>query len=281
MSLDLFARVAQIAIPILLVLLGFWLFKLQKLHEKRLDALGEIYKRLLRAIVTLKAMTNPLIGANHEEVKKVIDDFGIFYEDHKIYLSPDIDKSLRDIDKKFQRMYIKFTMPAKDKGSREAGVPDEETWQEILNTLTEGDIPRLKLAFEDKFRQLLGINMVRFISWRIPIIIIILTLAIGAIYYQGMARDYKVEQYTLNVLAEQQSKSHISLDILKNGQYNLDVIKTNPKNIAALSTYKYKVNASYAIYSIVIAIIAIGLSALVVNLPRGERSKDNKPRGST
>lgn len=136
-------------------------FAREKLHEKRLQVIAELYERLATADAAFRGFLAPLqLGGKEEHRKQVIEalgkvsDFLNYFDGKRIYFDACLCSLLDAMEEPFRRAVAEFApyflTSAPDIAA--SGVQWEKARQEFM-----GKVPKLRAEIETRAREMLGV----------------------------------------------------------------------------------------------------------------------------
>jgi hypothetical protein len=134
-----------------------------KLHEKRLDIIAELYRRLSAANIAMSKLVSPMqFGGkeaekqNHDRAADACQQFRDYYLQHRIYFDVGLCEHLDGLDAKFWQIFIHYYMY--DSDDQEVARERRKTQLEAWDQASE-EVPPMLREIERSFRTLLGHEM--------------------------------------------------------------------------------------------------------------------------
>ncbi len=137
--------------------------RFSRLHEKRAEVIAELYKLLVKATWEAESFTSPMewVGEPDKKEKYIsatnaIAEYFRFFDQHRIYISPNLCAQLEDFAMKLRAPVIQFGVWVRhehltDKAAEQKNNAWDSAWASVKN-----DVPQLRVAIEAEFRMLLG-----------------------------------------------------------------------------------------------------------------------------
>jgi len=128
-----------------------------KLHEKRAEVIAELYKRLVRAMNSIRYMAEATQDPEKQPFKEQLtkdgakhgSEFWTYFDEHRIYFNRDLCEKLDKIRVEFEMVYI---------WDLTSGGPDDiKTWIKIWDKM-HIRIPEIRKDIENTFRKMLGVD---------------------------------------------------------------------------------------------------------------------------
>jgi hypothetical protein len=136
--------------------------RFSKLHEKRAEVLAELYRLLVAAYWEVSEFTSPLQVGDPDRKKQyasainAVASYFRFFDQHRIWLPPALCDPLEAFARQLRTptinlgVYLQIERPT-DKTLAE----QSEVWDRAWGAVND-DVPKLRLAIETEFRNLLG-----------------------------------------------------------------------------------------------------------------------------
>jgi len=139
-----------------------------ELHAKQGEVVTEIYSRLFDMERDLRSLAKPLQKSNEpsqdEKIDKVLQSgrrFEQYYKKHKIYLPPEICRSIEDLLEESRDIHRDFSVFSVHEPQK-SGLDTQEALEvltENWDRVNEDTIPDMKEQLESHFRELLGVEL--------------------------------------------------------------------------------------------------------------------------
>ncbi|HET7323959.1 MAG TPA: hypothetical protein VFJ06_06485 [Halococcus sp.] len=137
------------------------------LHTSRAEVIIEFYSRLTEFDEDMKSLVDPVLSRgelSREEKIKQAGESGEklrrYYRKHKIYFPPEICETMDGLLSQYRDTFHEFSI--KQIHDSEASLYDEgkrtTKWLEDWKSLTENEVPEMRVELEDHFRELLGVR---------------------------------------------------------------------------------------------------------------------------
>lgn len=136
-----------------------------QLHQKRAAVIAELYGLLVESLWAGESFLSPMewVGEptkkeKHIEANNKLAEVYRFFDKNRIYLPPDICKSLEELISNVRTQVIKFGIWVKyeesqlSPESQERKYADWDAAYEVIKT----QVPAARISLEDEFRKLLG-----------------------------------------------------------------------------------------------------------------------------
>lgn len=137
--------------------------RFSKLHEKRAEVIAELYKLLVKANWEAESFTSPMewVGEPDKKQKYIsamnaIAEYFRFFDQHRIYISPDLCAQLEDFAKNLRTPVIKFGVWVRHEHLSDSSAEKKDTAWDTAWDSVKNDVPQLRAAIEVEFRTLLG-----------------------------------------------------------------------------------------------------------------------------
>jgi hypothetical protein len=132
-----------------------------RLHERRIEVTGEIYRNLVRAERAFASWARPLQMASEpswEEKGRLAADAGTTFIEHfhenRIWLDEDLVGDIQSVNDRIYEAYVGYTTYRRDDPRLEKDRLD--AWMKAWKQLSE-DVPTLRGKIERRIRGLLGV----------------------------------------------------------------------------------------------------------------------------
>lgn len=137
--------------------------RFSKLHEKRAEVIAELYKLIVKAYWEAESFTSPVEWAGEPDKKEkyvsamnAIAEYFRFFDQHRIYISPDLCAQLENLAKNLRTPVIGFGVWVRyDHLTDISAEQKDKAWNKAWDSL-KNDVPHLRAAIEAEFRTLLG-----------------------------------------------------------------------------------------------------------------------------
>jgi hypothetical protein len=133
-----------------------------RLHERRVEVIGDIYTNLVRAEREFASWTRPLQMAGEpsweEKGRAAVEasaKFHAHFEEHRIWLEEDLCADVKMVADALYEAYVNYTTYRQDDPN--ADRERLEMWMKAWKSLSE-NIPATRRKIEDRVRQLLGVT---------------------------------------------------------------------------------------------------------------------------
>lgn len=148
--------------------LEFIQFKDSRLHEKRLQVISDIYKKLVKLDLAMKEMTSLIKIVTNDSIENFKienskielasnkhNDFYIYYLKHKIFLSPTTCELIDKIKNDYFDSYQDYTH-----GKKYENESSDFSFQyaKAASEKVRKDIPLILENIENEFRSIIGVN---------------------------------------------------------------------------------------------------------------------------
>jgi len=138
--------------------------RFSKLHEKRVEVLAKLYKLLVAAAAHITSAVSPAQRTDapdksdqYRKVHEASAEYFWFFDQHRIWLPPDLCKLLDAFEKKLRTTMPELLLCIKDSNGATAKETEEiSKLREGMCKSVEEDVPTLRTAIEAEFRSLLG-----------------------------------------------------------------------------------------------------------------------------
>lgn len=132
-----------------------------RLHEKRLEVVAKLYALLVRAERAMTEFVNPLELAGGRtkddlavDAEQSMNSFRHFFQEHRIYMEPDLVKDIQGILDVLWGAGMKFSIYRRRNDESDRYF---ERWGEAWDQVSKS-VPVLRESIEERFRHLLGIG---------------------------------------------------------------------------------------------------------------------------
>lgn len=134
-----------------------------RLHQERANLVVELYERFVRFERDMRALTTESPGAppSDELLQTAVasgNDFARYYTEHKIYFPPDTCDAIERLQAEMNDAFVHVRTGRSREGRPERS-GDVETWLTNWSDVTEDEVPELRAALENHFRELLGVDL--------------------------------------------------------------------------------------------------------------------------
>jgi len=137
--------------------------RFSRLHEKRAEVIAELYKLLVQATWEAESFTSPMewVGEPDKKEKYItamnaIVEYFRFFDQHRIYISPNLCNKLEEFAQKLRTPVIQFGVWVRhDYLTDQAAQNKNDAWDTAWDSV-KNDVPQLREAVEQEFRMLLG-----------------------------------------------------------------------------------------------------------------------------
>lgn len=137
--------------------------RFRRLDEKRAEVVAELYKLLVKAYWEAESFTSPMDWAGEPDKKEkyvsaqnAIADYFRFFDQHRIYVSPELCGQLESFAHELRKPVISFGVWLRhDHLTDHAAVRKNDAWDAAWKKVRE-DVPKLRAAIEHEFRTIIG-----------------------------------------------------------------------------------------------------------------------------
>jgi hypothetical protein len=136
--------------------------RFSRLHERRIEVIGDIYRNLVRAERAFASWTQPLQMAgdkNWDEKGTVAvaaaTTFVEHFQENRIWLEPDLCDDVQKVVHGLYTAYVKFTIY--DPEDKSAWYERFEKWREAWGAVSK-EVPPVREKIEARVRLLLGVT---------------------------------------------------------------------------------------------------------------------------
>jgi hypothetical protein len=137
--------------------------RFRRLDEKRAAVVAELYKLLVKALWEAESFTSPMEWAGEPDKKakyvsaqNAIAEYFRFFDQHRIYISPELCEQLESFARELRQPVISFGVWLQhDYLTDQAAVRKSDAWDAAWKKVRE-DVPKLRAGIEREFRAIIG-----------------------------------------------------------------------------------------------------------------------------
>lgn len=135
----------------------------RRLHERRAEVVADLYRLLVEATWEAESFANPVEFTDEPDKKQkyiaaqnAIAAYFRFFDQHRIYLSPDLCNTLEKFAREIREPVLRFGMWVRyENPEGQTAILKNDAWDAAWKK-TKEEIPKLREAIEKEFRVLLG-----------------------------------------------------------------------------------------------------------------------------